>query len=245
MTSSYSATAWQWQLPCGVIVQRYCLVALSSIATVSYSPAATMDDDADSFQLPAFNMLPMPVVDWSADPKSKMQVQCAEYCNNKLYVGSSDGRIFCYGLSKVSDFEVRGNSEVNDGKAEGKSLGFGKKPVVCLVRMSSTALMRTAAHRRRSVVMMTGSLSPSGGTAGGRPLDCALQRERGQLQPGALLSQTATRGTGLCACWLERVPLNWSLGPRRATCSCAARSRRPKVLSRPSYTGVVWQRCIY
>ena len=92
-----------------------------------------MGDDDDSFQLPAFNMLPMPVVDWSLDPKSKQQVQSVEYCSDRLYIGSTEGRVYTYTLNKVSDFEVRGKSEVNDGKADGKSLGFGKKPVSCLI----------------------------------------------------------------------------------------------------------------
>jgi hypothetical protein len=90
-------------------------------------------EDEGSFNLPAFNLLPKPCVEWPDGPKSKQAVVSLEYCNEKIYIGSSEGRIFMYSLDKVSQWEIQGVSMVNDKKSPGMSLGLGKKPVERLI----------------------------------------------------------------------------------------------------------------
>lgn len=90
-------------------------------------------EDEGSFNLPAFNLLPRPCVEWPNGPKDKQAVTALEYCDDKLYVGSSEGRVFMYSLDKVSQWEMQGKSMVNDKKSQGMSLGLGKKPVERLV----------------------------------------------------------------------------------------------------------------
>ena len=92
-------------------------------------------EEEDSFNLPAFNLLPTAVVQWGrGGPKDKQRVQSLEFADNprRLFVGSTEGRVFMYGLEMASDWEMQGKSLVNDKKHEGMSLGFGKKPVECL-----------------------------------------------------------------------------------------------------------------
>lgn len=90
-------------------------------------------EDEGSFNLPAFNLLPKPCVEWPDGPKAKQAVTSLEYCNEQLYIGSSEGRVFMYSLDKVSQWELQGTSAVNDKKSEGMSLGLGKKPVERLI----------------------------------------------------------------------------------------------------------------
>eukprot|EP01047_Picozoa_sp_COSAG01_P003375 COSAG01_NODE_98_length_26629_cov_56.866453_25_plen_364_part_00 len=104
-----------------------------------------MEDD-DGLNLSAFNMLPKPVINWGEDAKAKHQVRSMEFCEGCLYVGSTDGRVFKYELNDVSDWEVQGKSVINDSKAPGKSLGFGKKPVDSLIAVPEMGQLLVLCH---------------------------------------------------------------------------------------------------
>ena len=61
--------------------------------------------EEDSFNLPAFNLLPTAVVQWGrGGPKDKQRVQSLEFADNprRLFVGSTEGRVFMYGLEMAS-----------------------------------------------------------------------------------------------------------------------------------------------
>ena len=60
-------------------------------------------EEEDSFNLPAFNLLPTAVVQWGrGGPKDKQRVQSLEFADNprRLFVGSTEGRVFMYGLER-------------------------------------------------------------------------------------------------------------------------------------------------
>ncbi len=103
-------------------------------------------EDEGSFNLPAFNLLPKPCVEWPDGPKAKQVVTTLEYCNEKLYIGSSEGRVFMYSLDKVSQWEIQGVSMVNDKKSPGMSLGLGKKPVERLVAIPEIGRLLVLCH---------------------------------------------------------------------------------------------------
>ena len=72
-------------------------------------------EEEDSFNLPAFNLLPTAVVQWGrGGPKDKQRVQSLEFADNprRLFVGSTEGRVFMYGLEMASDWEMQGKSLV-------------------------------------------------------------------------------------------------------------------------------------
>jgi len=74
-------------------------------------------------QLPAFNLLPTPVISWEG---MKPDMDSLYFCAGRLYVGSSDGQVYLYNVSKRSDYDVAAEPV---GR---KNLGYGKKSVSAL-----------------------------------------------------------------------------------------------------------------
>ena len=60
-------------------------------------------EEEDSFNLPAFNLLPTAVVQWGrGGPKDKQRVQSLEFADNprRLFVGSTEGRVLISASSR-------------------------------------------------------------------------------------------------------------------------------------------------